>query len=76
MKLTTWAVMGSLLFVLTLGLAIAVFTVTPVAQAAVPKAAVGHHCTVHYGKGLADAAVPNNHQRRDFLVTARMGWVI
>jgi hypothetical protein len=76
MKLTTWAVMGSLLIVLALSLAIAVFTAAPVAQAAVPKTAMGHHCTVHYGKGLANAALPATHPRRDFLVNARMGWVI
>jgi hypothetical protein len=76
MKLTTWAVMGSLLIVLALALAIAVFTAAPVAQAAVPKTVVGQHCPVRYGKGLANAAVPAAHPRRDFLVNARMGWVI
>jgi hypothetical protein len=77
MKLTNWAVLGSLLVVLTLALAITVLTAAPVAQAAVTKPKTSGHCTLHYGKGLAETPPPNSSTRgRDYLVDARMGWAI
>ena len=77
MKLTNWAVLGSLLIVLMLALAIAVFTAAPVAQAAVPQTHAGRHCTGHYGQGLASTSpVSGSHRGRDYLVDARMGWAI
>jgi hypothetical protein len=72
MKLTTWAVFGSLLVVLMLASAVMVVTAAPVAQAAVPH--TSRHCT---GKGLAVTSVAaGNHRGRDYLVYARMGWAI
>jgi hypothetical protein len=77
MKLTNWAVLGSMLVVLTLALAITVLTAAPVAQAAVTKPKTSGHCNLHYGKGLAETPVPNSGTRgRDYLVDARMGWAI
>ena len=77
MKLTNWAVFGSLLVVVMLALVITAITAAPVAQAAVPKGKTSGHCTLHYGKGLADAAPPAaNRHGHDYLVDARMGWAI
>lgn len=73
MKLTSWAVLGSLLIVLMLVSAVAVFTASPVAQAAVPRAHASRHCT---GKGLAVTSASASHRGRDYLVDARMGWAI
>jgi hypothetical protein len=72
MKLTIWAVLGSLLVVLMLASTVMVVSASPVAQAAVPHAS--RHCT---GKGLAvTSAASGNPRGRDYLVYARMGWAI
>jgi len=74
MKLTTWAVLGSLLIVLMLASAVVVLTASPVAQAAVPRVHASRHCT---GKGLTvTSAAAGSHRGRDYLVYARMGWAI
>jgi hypothetical protein len=66
MKVTTWAVFGSLVVNLALGLVIAaVFSVAPV------KAAENSHCTA------AHAVRSEQHPvliHRAYVVAARMGW--
>lgn len=68
MKTTTWAMFGSLLVNLMLGLLVAaVFSVAPVAQA---TEVGGAHCP-HAKQAPARAPAPAH---RGYLVEARMGW--
>lgn len=68
MKTTTWAMFGSLLVNVMLGLLIAaVFSVAPVAQATETG---GAHCP-HAKQVPARAPAPVH---RGYLVEARMGW--
>jgi hypothetical protein len=77
----TWAVIGSLLINVMLGLAIAaVFSVSPPAQASEPQGCA--HAAVQAGHnpaepGRAPAAPGRAVSRHDgYLTAARMGWAI
>ena len=66
MKVTTWAVFGSLVVNLALGLAVAaVFSVAPV------RAAENSHCTATHAVSTEQHPVLIH---RAYLVAARMGW--
>ena len=71
---TTWAVIGSLLINVMLGLAIAaVFSVSPPAQASELKGC--SHSAVHAAHN--PAAPGRTLSRHDsYLIAARMGWAI
>jgi len=76
MKMTTWAVVGSLLINVMLGLAVAaVFSVAPPAQAAELHGCSGAHAAAHAGHS---PAVPGRAVSRQdsYLIAARMGWAI
>ena len=69
MRVTTWAVLGSVLINLVLGLAVAaVFSVAPAARAAEPQCALGH--SVRATRAPERSTVVHRH----YLVAVRMGW--
>jgi hypothetical protein len=72
----TWAVIGSLLINMMLGLAIAaLFSVSPPAQASALQGCSGAHPEVHAGH--SPAAPSRALSRHDgYLTAARMGWAI
>lgn len=73
MKTKTWAMFGSLLINLMLGLLVAaVFSVAPAAHAAEPGHCAGAHAE-HVKQSPAAPARPVA-TRRSYLVDARMGW--
>jgi len=70
----TWAVLGSLLINMMLGLAIAaVFSVSPPAQASEPQGC--SHAAVRAGHGPAAPGRAASHHD-GYLIAARMGWAI
>jgi hypothetical protein len=74
MKMTAWAVLGSLLINLVLGLLVAaVFSVAPVGAAELHGCGAAHS-PVHARPGPAPSAPARSH--RSYLVEARMGWAV
>jgi hypothetical protein len=70
MRVTTWAVFGSLFINLVLGLLVAaLFTVAPPALAAGPT-----HCTATHAVHKADAPARSATPKGGYVVAARMGW--
>ncbi len=73
---TTWAVLGSLLVTLMLGLVIAgVSSAAPSARAAEPQRCAGASPAVQAKPSPARPA-PAARSRHGYLVEARMGWAI
>ncbi len=74
MRITAWAVAGSLLINLVLGLLVAAaFSLAPPAQAAEPTHCAGQH-TVHPPR-TPDRAPPSGATpHRGYVVAVRMGW--
>jgi hypothetical protein len=79
MKMTTWAVLGSLAINLMLALVIAaVFSVAPTAQAAQaaePQGCAAMHAAAHAKQPPARPA-PAPSSRSGYVVAARMGWAM
>ena len=74
MRITAWAIAGSLLINLVLGLLVAAaFTVAPPAQAAGPVHCAGQR-TVHPSRTSDRAPAPTPPHRGGYVVAARMGW--
>jgi hypothetical protein len=76
MRRMTWAVLGSLLVNLMLGMLVAaVFSVTPTARAAEVNGCASTHHAAPVRQSPAPAA-PGTPSRHSYLVEARMGWAI
>jgi hypothetical protein len=76
MKMTTWAVLGSLVINLMLAMVIAaVFSVAPQAHAAEQQGCSAAHAAVHVKQAPAHAA-PAPSGRGGYLVAVRMGWAM
>jgi hypothetical protein len=74
MKMTAWAVLGSLLLNLMLGLLVAaVFSVAPAGAAELHRC-TGAHSAVPARPAPAPSAPARSHH--SYLVEARMGWAI
>jgi len=74
MKMTAWAVLGSLLINLVLGLLFAgVFSVASVGAAEL-RGCGAAHSPVHARPGPAPAPPARSHH--SYLVEARMGWAV
>ena len=70
MRVTTWAVFGSLFINLAIGLLVAaLFSLAPTAQAAEPA-----HCPSEHAVHKADAPARPAAPQRGYLVAVRMGW--
>jgi hypothetical protein len=73
---TTWAVFGSLLVNLMLGLLVAaVFSVAPSARAADLHGCAGSHAAVHVRQSPQRPA-PAAQSHHGYLVDVRMGWAV
>lgn len=71
MKMTTWAVLGSLLINVMLGVLIAaVFSASPAARA---EACTGPHSAAHV-KPAPASPTHTPYPRHGYLIAVRMGW--
>ncbi len=72
MRTTTWAILGSLVINLMLGLVIAaVFSVSPQA-----KAAEATECSAHAAVNPRPAPAQPAHSGHRYIVAVRMGWAM
>jgi hypothetical protein len=76
MRITAWAIAGSLLINLVLGLLVAAaFSIGPPAQAAEATHCAGQHA-VHPPRTPAQPAPSGGTARPSYVVAARMGWAV
>ena len=72
MKVTTWAVLGSLLLTVMFGVVVAAgFGAAPPAYGC-----TGAHAATHAPRPQGGGAPPVVHSHHSFLVAVRMGWAV